>query len=108
MKIESTAPELATLIIGRYDLNTNDAMLRVYTKFSNKGKGFAGALRNLSLNTLASKISISARNDSNYYANELSQIPKLKTGEERAQVFLTTIDGDILNYNFLSALKRIK
>lgn len=108
MKIESTAPELATFIIGRYDLSTNDAMLRVYTKFSDKGKGFAGVLRNLSLNSLASKLSISARNDSNYYANELSQIPKLKTGEERAQVFLTIVDGDILNYNFLSSLKRIK
>ncbi len=108
MKIESSAPELATFIIGRYDLNTNDAMLRVYTKFSDKGKGFAGAIRNISLNTLASKISVSARKESNYYSNELSQIPKLKTGEERAQVFLTKVDGDILNFNFLSSLKRIK
>lgn len=108
MKIESSAPELATFIIGRYDLTTNDAMLRVYTKFSDKGKGFAGTLRNISLNSLASKISISSRNESNYYANELSMIPKLKTGEERAQVFLTKVDGDILNLNFLSSLKRIK
>ena len=108
MKIESTAPELATLIFGRYDLSTNDASMRVYTKFSNKGKGFAGILRNFSLNTLANKISISSRNDSNYYASELEQIPKLQTGEESAQVFLTKVDGDILNFNFLSSLKRIK
>ena len=108
MKIESTAPELATLIFGRYDLTNNDATLRIYTKFSDKGKGFAGALRNLSLNSLATKISISSRNDSNYYSNELSQIPKLKSGEERAQVFLTKVDGDVLNFNFLSLLKRIK
>lgn len=108
MKIESTAPELATLIFGRYDLSNNDATLRIYTKFSDKGKGFAGALRNLSLNTLASKISVSSRNDSNYYANELAMIPKLSTGEERAQVFLTKVDGDVINFNFLSSLKRIK
>lgn len=108
MKIESTASELATLIFGRYDLTNNDATLRIYTKFSNKGKGFAGALRNFSLNTLAQKISISSRNDSNYYANELEMIPKLKSGEERAQVFLTKVDGDVLNFNFLSSLKRIK
>lgn len=108
MKIESLAPELATLIFGRYDLTTNDASLRVYTKFSDKGKGFAGFLRNISLNTLASKISISSRNESNYYANELKQIPKLEAGEERAQVFLTKVDGDVISYNFISSLKRIK
>ena len=108
MKIQSTAPELATLIYGRYNLTTNDASLRVYTKFSDKGNGFAGFLRNISLNSLASKISISSRNDSNYYANELEMVPKLESGEERAQVFLTKIDGDIINYNFISSLKRIK
>ena len=108
MQIKSTAPELATFIIGRYDLSTNDATLRIYTKFSDKGKGFAGFLRNISLNSLASKLPICARNESNYYANELSQIPELESGEERAQVFLTKVDGDILNYNFISSLKRIK
>ena len=108
MKIQTSAPELATFITGRYDLTTNDAMLRIYTKISSKTKGFAGALRKLSLNSLASKLSISARNDSNYYAAELSQIPKLKHGEENAQVFLTKVDGDVLNFNFLSSLKRIK
>lgn len=108
MKIVSTADELATLIFGRYDLSTNDATLRIYTKFSDKGKGFAGFLRNFSLNTLAKSISISSRNESNYYANELSQIPTLKSGEDRAQVFLTKVDGDIINFNFLSSLKKIK
>ena len=108
MKIESSASELATFIVGRYNLSTNDATLRVYTKFSDKGKGFAGALRHISLNSLASKLSISARNESNYYANELSMVPKLKIGEENAQVFLTKIDGDLLKFNFLSSLKRIK
>jgi len=108
MKIKSSASELAAFIIGRYDLNTNDATLRIYTKFTNKNKGFAGFLRNISLNTLASKISVSARNESNYYSNELSQIPKLESGEDIAQVFLTKVDGDVLNNNFISSLKRIK
>ena len=108
MMIKSTAPELATFIVGRYDLSTNDATLRIYTKFSDKGKGVAGVIRNISLNSLASKLPITARNESNYYANELSMIPKLESGEERAQVFLTKIDGDVIHYNFLSSLKRIK
>ena len=108
MKITSVAPELTTLIYGRYDLSTNDATLRIYTKISDKGKGFAGALRNISLNSIASKLPTSARNESSYYANELLMIPTLADGEERAQVFLTKIDGDLINYNFLSSLKRIK
>ena len=108
MKITSSAAELASLIYGRYDLTTNDATLRIYTKFSGKGKGFAGVLRNISLNSIATKLSISARNERNYYANELSQIPTLEAGEDGAQVFLTKVDGDVLNYNFLSSLKRIK
>lgn len=108
MKIESTAPELGTLIFGRYDLSNNDASLRIYTKFTDKGKGIAGILRNISLNSLASKLSISSRNDSNYYASELEMIPKLQVNDDKAQVFLTKVDGDVLNFNFLSSLKRIK
>ena len=108
MKITSTAPQLSTLIFGRYDLATNDATLRIYTKITDKGKGFAGVLRNISLNSIAASLPISARNESNYYANELEMIPKLEEGEDRAQVFLTKIDGDLINYNFLSSLKRIK
>ena len=108
MKITSIAPELATLIFGRYDLTTNDSSLRIYTKITDEGKGFAGVLRNLSLNSIAAKLPISARNESNYYANELEMIPTLENGEERSQVFLTKIDGDLINYNFLSSLKRIK
>ena len=108
MKITSVAPELTTLVYGRYDLSTNDSMLRIYTKISDKGKGFAGVLRNISLNSIAAKLPISARNESSYYANELEMIPKLESGEERAQVFLTKVDGDLINYNFLSSLKRIK
>ncbi len=108
MRIKSSASELATYIVGRYDLMTNDASLRIYTKFSDKDTGFAGFLRNISLNSLARRISNSGRNDANYYASELSQIPELKVGEKDAQVFLTTVEGDVINFNFLSSLKRIK
>ena len=75
---------------------------------SNKGEGFAGFLRNLSLNSLASRITTSGRNDSNYYAAELSMLPSIDADEKDCQVFLTTVDGDVINFNFLSSLKRIK
>lgn len=108
MQIRSSANALATYIVGKYNLENNDATLRIYTKFSDKNTGFAGFLRNISLNSIANRVSSSGRNDSNYYASELSQIPKLKVGEEDAQVFLTKVDGDVVNFNFLSSLKRIK
>ncbi len=108
MMIKSRASQLSSFIVGRYDLMTNDATLRIYTKMSNKGEGFAGFLRNISLNSLASRISNSGRNDSNYYASELSQLPPIDAEEKDCQVFLTTVDGDVINFNFLSALKRIK
>lgn len=108
MMIKSSAKQLASFIVGRYDLNTNDATLRIYTKMSNKGEGFAGVLRNISLNSLANRISSSGRNESNYYASEIEQIPQLEVDEKDAQVFLTKVDGDVMNFNFLSSLKRIK
>lgn len=108
LMIKSSAPQLGSFIIGRYDLTTGDASLRIYTKMSNKGKGFAGFLRNISLNTLANRISTSGRNDSNYYSSEIEQIPQIQADEKDAQVFLTKVDGDVINFNFLSSLKRIK
>lgn len=108
MKIESTAPMLACLIIGRYNLENSDASLRIYTKFSNKQKGISSVLRNISLNSLANKISLSSKTDSNYYAAELKMLPKLEADEKDCQVFLTTVDGDIEHNNFLSSLKKLK
>lgn len=108
LQIRSSADTLATYIVGKYNLENNDATLRIYTKFSDKNTGFAGFLRNISLNSIANRISSSGRTDANYYASELVQIPKLKTGEEDAQIFLTKVDGDVINFNFLSSLKRIK
>ena len=99
---------MSSFIIGKYDLETNDASLRIYTKMTNKGEGFAGFLRNISLNALANKITASGRNDSNYYAAELEQLPKIEADDKDCQVFLTTVDGDVINFNFLSSLKRIK
>ena len=108
MMIKSSAKQLSSFIIGRYDLNTNDASLRIYTKMSNKGEGFAGFLRNISLNSLANKISSSERNEGNYYSSEIEQIPQIDADEKDAQIFLTKVDGDVINFNFLSSLKRIK
>lgn len=106
--IKSKAEQLSAFVVGRYDLETKDASLRIYTKLSNKDKGFSGFLRNISLNSLANRVPLSSRNDSHYYAAELSQLPQISADDKDCQVFLTTVDGDVEHYNFLSSLKRIK
>lgn len=108
MKIKSYASQLSAYIVGRYDLEHADAALRIYTKFSNKGKGFAGALRNFSLNSLANRIPLNSINDSNYYAAELKELPPIDADEKDCQVFLTKVDGDVEHNNFISSLKKIK
>ena len=106
--IKSSAPQLSAFIVGRYDLETCDATLRIYTKFSNRNKGFAGFLRNISLNSLANRVSLGAESEANYYEMELEQLPPLEADEKDCQVFLTKVDGDVQNFNFLSSLKKIK
>lgn len=108
MKIKSSAPQLSSYIIGRYDIENSDASLRIYTKFSNYKKGFAGALRSISLNSLANRMPMSSRNDANYYAVELKELPPLEAEEKDCQIFLTKVDGDVEHNNFLSSLKKIK
>lgn len=108
IKIKSYSPQLSAYVVGMYDLDKKDAILRIYTKLSNKKKGVAGFLRNISLNSLANKMSIKGRNDSNYYAAELAQIPAINADEEDCQIFLTKVDGDVEHNNFISSLKRIK
>ena len=108
MMIKSSSPQLSAFIIGRINLVNMDASLRIYTKFSNIHKGFSAFLRNISLNVLSKRVKTNAKNDASYYAMELSQLPKLETGEEMAQVYLTKFDGDVLTTNFISQLKRIK
>lgn len=38
MKIKSYSPQLSSYIVGRYDLESKDATLRIYTKFSSYKK----------------------------------------------------------------------
>ena len=108
IKIESTAPQLATLIMGRFNLETRDASLRIYTKFANKNKGITGILRKLSLRNLANKVSFGSSSVENYYSAELEMLPKLDANEKDCQVYLTTVDGDVERNNYLSSLKKIK
>ena len=108
MVIKSVSPQLSTYIVGRYNLDNQDAILRVYTRFSNRSKGAYGFLRSLSLNTLANRIPLSSRNNSNYYEAEIKELPKIEADEKDCQIFLTKVDGDIVSNNFLSSLHRIK
>lgn len=108
MRIKSYSPSLSAYIVGRYNLENSDAILRIYTKFSNKNKGVAGFLRNLSLNSLANRIPLKSRNDANYYAAELEHLPPIDADEKDCQVFLTKVDGDVEHNNFISSLKKIK
>lgn len=107
MMIKSSSPQLSALIFGQINLETFDSSLRIYTKFSGKDRGITGFLRNISLNSLANKNILNAE-DVSYYAAELKLLPKLETGEESAQVFLTKFDGDVQSNNFISSLKKIK
>ena len=108
LKIKSSSPQLGSYIVGRYNIENGDAILRIYTKFSSSHKGFGGFLRNFSLNSLANRIPLSSRNDANYYASELKEIPEIEADEKDCQIFLTKVDGDVVNNNFLSSLKKIK
>lgn len=108
LKIKSRAPQLSSYIVGCFNLETRDAILRVYTKMSNKKKGFYGVLRNFSLNSLANRLPLGNANETNYYSNEIKQLPEIDAEEKDCQIFLTKIDGDVERNNFISSLKRIK
>lgn len=108
MNIKSYSNSLSALIKGRFDMERHDASLRIYTRFSNQKKSIFGFLRNISLNTLANKVQMRTRNDANYYASELEELPQIEADENKTQIFLTTIEGDVENNNFISSLKKIK
>ena len=108
LKIKSSSPQLSSYIVGCYNLDTSDAILRIYTKFSNKNKGAAGFLRKFSLSSLANKMPLSSRNDANYYSSELKHLPPIEADEKDCEIFLTSVDGDVEHNNFLSSLKKIK
>ena len=108
MMISSSAPQLSSYIVGTYNLENSDASLRIYTKFSNRKKGLYGLFRNLSLNSLANRIPLSSRNDSEYYSSEIAKLPPIDADEKDCQIFLTKVDGDVEHNNFISSLKKIK
>ena len=108
MKIKSQSPLLSAYIVGCYNLVNNDAILRIYTKHGKNKNGLSAFFRNFSLQNLANQIPLNKKNDENYYAAELEQIPPVDGEEKDVQIFLTKIDGNILTNNFLSSLKKIK
>lgn len=108
INIKTFSKQLSTYIAGRYNIENGDSSLRVYVKFSNINKGIAGFMRKLSLNALANRVPMNSRNDENYYSVELSELPEIDADEKDCQIFLTRIEGDVANNNYISSLKKIK
>ncbi len=108
IKIKTFSPQLSTYITGRYNIDNGDTSLRIYAKFSNAKKGFSGFLRKISLNSLANRIPLSSKNDEHYYAVELSELPDIDANEKDCQIYLTKVEGDVANNNYISSLKKIK
>lgn len=108
LKIKSFSPYLSAYVVGSYNLEKKDAALKIYTKMTNKKKGVYGFLRNISLGNIASRVSIGARNDAKYYSAEMAELPDIEANDKDCQIFLTTVDGDIESFNFLSSLKKIR
>ncbi len=106
--IKSYSKSLSALIKGKFDLEKHDASLRIYTRFSTDKKTAFNLLRQLSLSSLANKVKMNSRNDANYYASELKDLPEIEVDNDKTQVFLTQVEGDIEHFNFLSSLKKIK
>lgn len=108
IKIKTYSPDLSTYIAGRYNIDNGDTSLRIYTKFSSVKKGFTGFLRKISLNSLANRIPMNSRNDANYYAIELAELPDIDANEKDCQIYLTRVEGDVVNNNYISSLKKLK
>lgn len=108
INIKSYSSTLSALIRGRMDLERHDVSMRIYTRFSSNKKTMFNFLRNISLNVLANKVQLNSKNDTNYYKAELEELPQIDVEEEKTQVFLTSVEGDVEHNNYLSSLKRIK
>jgi hypothetical protein len=109
ISITSSSPLMSSYIAGRYNLENRDTALRIYIKYSNKNKGAYGILRNLSLNSLANRVPFGAKTSNNYYEREIEKIPPLQNVDEKdCQIYLTKVDGDLENNNFISFLKKLK
>ena len=106
--IKSYSKSLSALIRGRFDMERHDASLRIYTRFSSDKKNAFNILRSLSLNSLANKVKLNSGLDANYYASELKDLPDIEVENDKTQIFLTQVEGDIEHFNFLSSLKKIK
>ena len=109
IKIKTFSPQLSTYIAGRYNIDNGDTSLRVYVKFSDIKKGLSGLFRKISLDSLANRVTIfNNLNDINYYAVELSELPDIDADEKDCQIYLTRFEGDVVNNNYISSLKKIK
>ena len=108
IKIKTYSSQLSNFITGRYNIENGDASMRIYTRFSNVKKGFTGFLRKISLGSLANRIPMNKKNDENYYAVELAELPEIEANEKDCQIFLTKFEGDVANNNYISSLKKIK
>ncbi len=106
--IKSYSKTLSALIKGIFDMERHDSSIRIYTRFSNSKNTKFEFLRNVSLSALANKVQMHERNDANYYASELSQLPSIEVEDKKTQIYLTNVEGDIEKNNFMSSLKRIK
>ncbi|MDY6359121.1 MAG: hypothetical protein SPL76_06390, partial [Cyanobacteriota bacterium] len=60
------------------------------------------------LNSLANRIPLNSRNSQNYYEAEIKELPPIAADEKDCQIFLTKVDGDIVQNNFISSLHKIK
>ena len=108
INIKTFSPQLSTYIAGRYNIDNGDTSLRIYTKFSDVRKGITGFLRKISLNSLANRLPMNSRNDTNYYAIELAELPEIDADEKDCQIYLTRVEGDVVNNNYISSLKKLK
>ena len=108
INIKSYSSTLSALIRGRFDMEKHDTSLRIYTRFSSDKKTMFGFLRNISLSALANKVQLNTRNDANYYQSELVDLPEINVPNDKTQVFLTQVEGDVEHNNFISSLKKIK
>lgn len=109
ISITSSSPLMSSYIAGRYNLENRDAALRIYIKYSRKNKGFYGLLRNISIGSIANRVPFGAKSSNNYYEREIEKIPPLEGVDENdCQIYLTKVDGDVENNNFISFLKKLK
>ena len=109
ISISSSSPQISSYIAGKYDIEHNDSALRIYIKFGSKARGLYGLIKNISLGGLANKTPFGAKTSNNYYEREIEKIPPIdESAEKDSKIYLVKVDGDIVNNNFISFLKKLK